>query len=307
MMDGASEQSRRVEGALGHISVMEREVVRLVTAQAVEQGRPLRCVDLTLGLAGHARAVAEILPAGSQVIGFDRDPAALERAKARMSEPGIEGIQTLFIQASFAEAEECLRARGMVPVDFVLFDLGLNSTQLDAGERGFSLMSSGPLDMRMDPEGGGVTAGDLLNTLDAERLADIFWLLGEERYSRRIARALVKGRPWQSTLEVAEAISRAVGGRKGAKIHPATRCFQALRMAVNDELGAIRAGLPAAGRILRAGGVMAVISFHSLEHRLVKTFFRAGARRCLCPEEQPVCTCRFEPIFRWEQRREQRP
>ncbi len=156
----------------------------------------------------------------------------------------------------------------------------------------------------MDPEGVGVTAGDLLNTLDAERLADIFWLLGEERYSRRIARALVKGRPWQSTLEVAEAISRAVGGRKGAKIHPATRCFQALRMAVNDELGAIRAGLPAAGRILRAGGVMAV-SFR-LERRM-KTFFglvRAGVSVRRSSRYAPAVSNR---IFRWEQRREQRP
>jgi 16S rRNA (cytosine1402-N4)-methyltransferase len=291
----------------GHISVMSAEVLDLIRMLLSEVERPIRVADFTLGLGGHARAVAEILPEGSQVIGLDQDADALERAEQRLNEPGLEGIQKILFHSNFRDAEARLRDRGVIPVDFVLLDLGLNSTQLDRPERGFSLQSAGPIDMRFNARGKGWTAADVLNSMDAAQLADIFRILGEERHSRRIARALVEGRPWSSTVELAEAISRAVGGRKGAKIHPATRCFQALRMFVNDEPGAIREGLPGAARALRSGGILAVISFHSLESRLAKTFMRAGARRCLCPESQPVCTCSFDPVFRLEQRQELRP
>ena len=162
--------------------------------------------------------------------------------------------------------------------------------QLDAVERGFSFQSAGPLDMRYDPNGP-TTAADLVNNLAQDELADLIYRFGEERRSRAIARAIVAARPLHTTHRLAEVVARAVGGRRGDRLHPATRTFQALRIAVNDELNALRAALPAATSILAPGGRLAVISFHSLEDRIVKEFFRRESRDCICPPEQPVCTC----------------
>ncbi len=168
--------------------------------------------------------------------------------------------------------------------------------QLDQPERGFSFQVDGPLDMRMDDTGGN-TAADLVNHLDETELADLIYQYGEERYSRRIARAIVKARPIRRTGQLAEIIQKAVpfaGGKGKARIHPATRTFQALRIAVNDELGALERALPQAVELLKPGGRLAVISFHSLEDRIVKQYFRREAQDCICPPDQPVCTCRHK-------------
>jgi 16S rRNA (cytosine1402-N4)-methyltransferase len=162
--------------------------------------------------------------------------------------------------------------------------------QLSAAERGFSFQSEGPLDMRYDPSGP-ITAADLVNSLSQSELADLLYRFGEERRSRGIARAIVAARPIYSTQELADVVARAVGGRRGAKIHPATRTFQALRIAVNDELGALSSALSEATTILAPGGRLAIISFHSLEDRIVKNFFIQESKDCICPPEQPTCTC----------------
>jgi 16S rRNA (cytosine1402-N4)-methyltransferase len=184
-------------------------------------------------------------------------------------------------------------------VDGVLLDLGLSSRQLADAERGFSFLQEGPLDMRFDPRQG-ESAADLINNRSAEELADLFWRYGEENASRRIARLIVSHRPLTTTTELASLIENEMGrprGRAGA-IHPATRVFQALRIAVNDELGEIERGLAAAVELLRPGGRLAVISFHSLEDRLVKQFFRALSRDCICPPDQPVCTCQAQATMK---------
>jgi 16S rRNA (cytosine1402-N4)-methyltransferase len=174
-------------------------------------------------------------------------------------------------------------------------DLGLSSRQLDDGDRGFSFGQEGPLDMRMD-RSQGQSAADLVNTLSEAELADILWQYGEERHSRRIARAIVAARPMTTTGQLADLVARTVGRRE--QIHPATRTFQALRIAVNDELGALREALPQARDLLRPGGRLVVIAFHSLEDRLVKQFFRQESRDCICPPELPVCVCQHEATLK---------
>jgi len=178
---------------------------------------------------------------------------------------------------------------GWPTVDGIIFDLGLSSMQLDTPERGFSFQSEGPLDMRFDPTEP-VNAAELVNTLAEDDLADLIWLYGEEHASRRIAAAIVRSRPVTTTRQLAEIVSRAMGGQR-SRIHPATRTFQALRIAVNQELQAVENVLPQAVNALAPGGRMAVISFHSMEDRLVKHFFRDESRDCICPPEQPECNC----------------
>jgi 16S rRNA (cytosine1402-N4)-methyltransferase len=182
-----------------------------------------------------------------------------------------------------------LSEQGWDQVDGIVNDLGVSSMQIDAPERGFSFLKDGPLDMRFDPTQG-TSAADLVNTLPEEDLADILFRYGEERLSRRIARAIVANRPFQTTLELAGLIEKAAG-RGSGKIHPATRSFQALRISVNGELSSLEAFLPQAIDALKPGGRLAVISFHSLEDRIVKKFFRKESSDCICPPEQPVCTC----------------
>jgi 16S rRNA (cytosine1402-N4)-methyltransferase len=186
-----------------------------------------------------------------------------------------------------------------------LLDLGVSSYQLASPARGFSFVKDGPLDMRFDLTQGR-TAADLVNSLPIEELADILYLFGEEKQSRRIARAIVAARPLETTRQLAEVIAMAVGRRK-ARIHPATKSFQALRIAVNDELVALEEALPQAVEVMRPGGRLAVLSFHSLEDRLVKRFFRNQAKDCICPPDQPVCTCQHKPTLRIITRRPVRP
>jgi 16S rRNA (cytosine1402-N4)-methyltransferase len=183
---------------------------------------------------------------------------------------------------------------GFDAVDGILLDLGLSSRQLADAERGFSFLKEGPLDMRFDPRQG-QPAAELINNASEEELTDIFRRYGEEPQSRRIARLIVAHRPLETTTELAGLIERALGRRRGR--HPATQTFQALRIAVNDELGEVERGLRAAVGLLRPGGRLAVISFHSLEDRLVKQFFREAGRACVCPPEQPVCTCGARPAL----------
>jgi len=225
-------------------------------------------VDGTFGAGGYSRA---FLAAGASVIAFDRDPTA-----ARFAE-GLPADRFRLVQARFSEMAE---TAGEGAVEGVALDLGVSSMQLDEAERGFSFMRDGPLDMRMGEEG--QTAADLVNTAEPTELARILYVYGEERQSRRVAAAIARRRaeqPFTRTLELADFIERALGGRRGAKVHPATRSFQALRIAVNEELSELEAGLEAAERSLKPGGRLCVVTFHSLEDRIVKTFLAVRAGR----------------------------
>jgi 16S rRNA (cytosine1402-N4)-methyltransferase len=246
-----------------------------------------RFIDGTLGAGGHTEAILKAVAPHGQVLALDADPSALEIARRRLA---AYGDRARFVHSNFAQLAAVARDLDFVPVHGVLLDLGLSSMQLDAVERGFSFQSAGPLDMRYDPNSP-TTAADLVNNLAQDELADLIYRFGEERRSRAIARAIVAARPLHTTHQLAEVVARAVGGRRGDRLHPATRTFQALRIAVNDELEVLRAALPAATSILAPGGRLAVISFHSLEDRIVKEFFRRESRDCICPPEQPVCTC----------------
>ncbi len=255
-------------------------------------------VDGTLGGAGHTALLLERVGPDGRVLAIDADPAALERASARLPEAVAAG-RLLLRHGNFARLGTLAREAGIVPVDGVLLDLGLSSDQLAARERGFSFAAEGALDMRFDPTAG-ESAADLVNTLDADALADIFWRYGEERYSRPIARRIVEARkraPITRADELARLVAGVIHGRPGG-VHPATRVFQALRIAVNDELGSLEAALPEAVAITRPGGRIAIISFHSLEDRIVKRFFQQEERGCICPPEAPACVCGRTPTLR---------
>lgn len=254
-------------------------------------------VDGTLGRAGHAREIAGRL-AGGRLIGIDRDAQALTEAAERLRT--FDGRVTL-CHSDFREISQVLEGLNIPAVDGILLDLGVSSPQLDEAERGFSYRADAPLDMRMD-RSGGVTARELVNTLDEEALARILFEYGEERYSRRIAGAIVRARqkkPVETTLELVELIRSAMpAAALREKQHPAKRSFQALRIAVNDELGALKQVLRDAVGCLRPGGRIAIITFHSLEDRLVKKSFRDLANPCTCPPELPVCVCGKKPMLR---------
>jgi 16S rRNA (cytosine1402-N4)-methyltransferase len=195
----------------------------------------------------------------------------------------------VLVHGSFTRLAEIAEAYGFIPADGVLFDLGLSSLQLADPSRGFAFMADGPLDMRFDPTMDGPTAATLVNRLSPEEIAALLYRYGEERHARRIAEAIVAARPLHTTRELA-AVVKQVAGRRG-RIHPATRTFQALRIAVNEEIDALEAALPQAVEILAVGGRLAAISFHSLEDRVVKRFLRRESRDCICPPELPMCTC----------------
>lgn len=235
-------------------------------------------VDATLGLAGHSSAIARRLGAKGRLICFDRDPEAMAKAKVRLeelaAELGSEMPEVVFEPRAFSEAGAAIAAGS---VDGLLADFGVSSLQLDEAHRGFSFRSDGPLDMRMDTRSG-ETAEQVVNQEDENELADLIYEFGEERRSRRIARALVRARPITTTAELARVVSAAAPSMKGDKIHPATRTFQALRIRVNNELGEIESLLKSAPSLLKPGGRLVLISFHSLEDRLVKDSFREAAR-----------------------------
>jgi 16S rRNA (cytosine1402-N4)-methyltransferase len=228
-------------------------------------------VDATVGAGGHAAA---LLACGAQVIGVDQDPQALDLARDRLA-PFSDRVR--LFRGNFRDLPALLSPLALPKLDGVLFDLGASSLHFDRPERGFSFQADGPLDMRMDPDGP-TTAADLVNHLPEVDLARILWEYGEERHSRRIARAIARARPIHTTGDLAALVARAVGDKpRRYRIHPATRTFQALRIAVNDELPALAAGLSAALAHLSPGGVLCAISFHSLEDRIVKHFLRAEA------------------------------
>ena len=246
-------------------------------------------VDGTLGGGGHAQA---ILARGARVLGVDRDPRALAAAKERLSGEGrFEAVQ-----GNFGELEAILSARGQLPVDGVMLDLGVSSPQFDVAERGFSFSKEGPLDMRMGDAG--PTAAELIAEADEKELAQVLREFGEEPFARPIARELKRSLP-QTTKAAAEAVARAVPRKAWPKrIHVATRTFQALRIWVNDELGALERLLDSLPRLLGPGGRCAIISFHSLEDRRVKDAFRELEGRCTCPPGLPVCVCGAKGSFR---------
>ena len=272
-----------------HIPVLAGELIDIVDPRPGEVA-----VDCTLGGGGHARLLAERLGPSGILIGVDRDPAAEERFAALAAEVSCE---TRFIRADFVTAlhelsEERLRA------DIVYLDLGMSSMQVDTWGRGFSYSYDAPLDMRMDPDQE-LTAADIVNTWEERRLARLLREYGEERYAGQIARAIHRARdrePLHSTQQLVETIKRAIPApAQFAGGHPAKRTFQALRIAVNDELAQLEAALPVAWDLLSPGGRLAAISFHSLEDRMVKRFFVERARGCICPPDLPVCVCGHEP------------
>lgn len=231
-------------------------------------------VDGTLGNGGHSGEILKRLEAGGTLIGFDRDIDAIDRVKEKLF--SSEGKTVELVHDNYANMAEQLDRLGVEKVDGLLLDLGVSSFQLDLAERGFSFQQDAPIDMRMD-QTQGQTAGELVNTASETELADLIYRYGEDKASRRIARAIVEARGKKeisTTLELAAIVERAKGGRKGKKTHPATKTFQALRIAVNDELGELEALLEQAPQLVRVGGVVAVISFHSLEDRMVKHAFR---------------------------------
>ena len=237
-------------------------------------------------MGGHAAAILEASSPDGRLLAVDRDPDALCVSAKRLAP---YGERVTLVHDSFARLGEVAAQQGFEWFDGILLDLGISSRQLADAERGFSFQHDGPLDMRLDVTEE-VTAAMLVNELSQEELAEIFFRYGEERESRRIARALVLARPIRTTGELAALVSRSVRSRAGG-IHPATRTFQALRIAVNRELEALATTLPRAVTLLRPGGRLAVIAFHSLEDRIVKQFFQRESRDCLCPPEIPVCGC----------------
>ena len=244
-----------------------------------------RYIDCTVGTGGHARAILERSDPGGELLGIDLDLAAIVVAERQLSS---FGKRVTLVHDSFAQLRAIASAEGFIPADGVLLDLGLSSLQLESAERGFSFQRDGPLDMRMDRDGD-ITAAHLVNELDGAELAEIIAKHGEEIKARAIARAIVRNRPLGTTLELANVVARAVG--RSRRLHPATRTFQALRIAVNEELEALSTVLPPIPAILAKGGRVAIISFHSLEDRLVKDFMVRESRDCLCPPEIVVCTC----------------
>ncbi len=260
-------------GAVGHVPVLLKEAIDFL---AVKRGGTY--LDATVGLGGHSYEIAKRLGAPGHLIGFDKDPAALERARERLMTTALdEPPEITLIHGSFAEVGERIAPASL---DGLMADLGVSSLQLGDAARGFSFQAEGPLDMRMNPMWG-ETAEQVVNHLDERKLADVIYEFGEERRSRRIARAIVRSRPIRTTQHLVEVISTAarsmkLGQHKYDRIHPATKTFQALRIFVNRELDDLKALLEAAPSVLKPGGRLVVISFHSLEDRIVKDALRGG-------------------------------
>ncbi len=256
-------------------------------------------VDGTLGNGGHAGEIFKRLEAGGTLIGFDRDIDAIERVKEKLF--SSEGKRVELVHDNYAHMAEQLDRLGIDKVDGLLLDLGVSSFQLDVAERGFSFQQDAPIDMRMD-QTQGQTAGELVNTAPEAELADLIYRYGEDRASRRIARAIVEARgknEIRSTLELAAIVERAKGGRKGKKTHPATQTFQALRMAVNDELGGIEQVLETMIERVVDGGRMVILTFHSLEDRMVKQFFGRHVPREESLQQGGVRRIYEEPAVKW--------
>jgi 16S rRNA (cytosine1402-N4)-methyltransferase len=279
--------------AADHTPVLAEEVRDLL---AVEPGETV--VDATFGAGGHSRLLVEDLGGRGKLVAVDRDPTVrpyFDRVKA-----GTRGVQMRFLRGDYAIVLSQLAANG-VKADAILLDLGLSSMQVDRPERGFSYATDAPLDMRMDPSDEPSAAG-IVNAWDERELATMFRRYGEERYARQIARGIVRRRqeaPIERTGQLVDVVRASIPApARFGEGHPAKRVFQALRIEVNHELESLEAGLPAAFEMLRPGGRLAVISFHSLEDRITKRFLRDLARGCTCPPELPICVCGHEPEVR---------
>jgi 16S rRNA (cytosine1402-N4)-methyltransferase len=284
---GGTERTALAGGDQGHRPVLLDEAIAWLAPR--HGGRYL---DGTFGGGGHSRAILDTSGPDGRVLALDADLEAVTRGRVLASEPVAAGRLTV-VHANFADLLAVASREGMLPLDGVLLDLGLSSFQLDAAERGFAFRFEGPLDMRFDPTRGR-PASALVNELPERDLADLIYRYGEEPRSRRIAAAVVRERERgaiDSTARLARLVEAAVGGRRGAETHPATRTFQALRIAVNDELAVLAAALAGAVAALAPGGRLVVISFHSLEDRIVKQFVAHEAATCVCPPSLPVCVC----------------
>jgi 16S rRNA (cytosine1402-N4)-methyltransferase len=282
-----------------HIPVLLREALELLD---VRDGGSY--IDCTTGLGGHSEAIARAMGETGRLLCLDQDREALEFARTRLAP---FGRRVRFVHANFRELADVAAQEGFQEVDGILMDLGVSSFQMGTAERGFAFALEGPLDLRMDPGSGGLTAAGIVNTWDETSLADLIYEYGEERQSRRIARAIVRNRPLRTTWDLARSVEQAVGGaRRHTQIHPATKVFQALR--IRDSL---RAALPLAHSLLGSGnshgGRLAVISFHSLEDRIVKQYFRRESTGCVCPPELPICRCGHVATLRELTRRGIRP
>lgn len=281
----------------GHTPVLYQRVLHALKPKAGG-----RYIDGTIGAGGHAAGILEASSPDGQVLGLDLDPAALTIARDRLA--SFSGRVHLR-HGSYVNIAAFLASLGWQAIDGLLLDLGVSSMQLSDAARGFSFRLEGPLDMRFDPTQA-TTAADLVNNLSERELADLIARYGEEPRARKVARAIVNARPFTTTRELSEVVARAAGrGRK--RIHPATRTFQALRITVNDELEALKAGLSQVVDLLNPGGRIVVIAFHSLEDRQVKRFFRQESLECICPPRQPVCTCAHRARLRVITRRPIRP
>jgi len=271
-----------------HIPVLLKEVLE---ALKVKPGG--RYVDCTLGQAGHAKAILENSQPDGKLLGVDADFDATRLATITL-EDYME--KTIIVNANFNNLERICRENDFYPVEGILFDLGISSDQLAASERGFSFNKDSPLDMRLNPDQQ-LNAYDIVNTYPEEKLSNIIWKYGEERYSQRIARNIVVNRPIDSTLKLAAIIEKTIG-RRTEKIHPATRTFMALRIIVNNELDNLLKGLEQAITCLNLKGRLVVISYHSLEDRIVKQFVAKESKGCLCPASTPICICNHKPTLK---------
>jgi len=287
--------------ATDHVPVLADEVRQLL---AIEPGETV--VDATFGAGGHAALLAADLRGEGRLIAIDRDPTARAYFDRFRKQTGVQGR---FLRGDFSIVLEQLADNG-ARADAILFDLGVSSMQIDRPERGFSYAADAPLDMRMDPSAD-YSARELVNAASERELTHIFRQYGEERYAKQIARAIARRRreqPFERTGELVETIKNAIPApARFGDGHPAKRVFQALRIAVNDELTALEDALPAAVDLLKPGGRLAVISFHSLEDRIVKRFLRDQEHGCTCPPDFPVCVCGQEPVLRATPRRAIRP
>ena len=287
-----------------HVPVLLNETLELL---AVREGGVY--IDCTTGLGGHSSEIARRMGESGRLLCLDQDREALEFARAKLAPIGR---RVSFVHANFRELATVAKREGFQEADGILMDLGISSFQLGEARRGFAFGLEGPLDMRMDPDSGGITAGEIVNTWDESSLADLFYELGEERQSRRIARSVVRNRPLETTWDLARSVEQAVGGsRRQTHIHPATKVFQALRLHVNGELDTLTVALPLAHSLLGSGnshgGRLAIISFHSLEDRIVKQYFRRESTDCICEPGLPECRCGHMATLRELTRKAVRP
>jgi len=271
-----------------HVPVLLDEVIAGLQPQ-----RGGYFVDCTVGLGGHAAAILEKISPSGRLLGIDADPEAIKLSQDKL---GDYGEAVTLVNENFINLEAICKRYHFHPVDGILFDLGVSSLQLDTAERGFSFHLDAPLNMRFDAEQG-LTASDIVNSFSEQELAKLIEKYGEERHNRRIARHIVQNRPIATTVELARLIERASRGKR-ARIHPATRTFMALRIAVNSELQNLELALKQTINLLRPGGRLTVISYHSLEDRIAKQFMRDAASSCLCPPGTVMCRCGHKPTLK---------